>query len=160
MDGQLFRHLNIRTDLVIEFMAVFSRFEYALKSAGFAYGGSKIVNPAWDKFANEIHHQFEQIDDEPLRKSVKFLLEKPPRKQVLIDDKLSFKEQIIDKQQCTTQQSLKMIRTVRNNLFHGGKYCIGEENEDGRNQQLVESSLKVLEHCCQLDKEVLASYKR
>lgn len=160
MNEQLFRHLNFPSELAIEFMAVFSRFEYALKSTEFADGGQTRVDPAWDRFANKVHHQFEQIDDEPLKVAVKFLLEEPPRKQVLINDELRFIEQIIDAQQCTTQQILKMVRTVRNNLFHGGKYCIGEEMEPGRNQQLVESSLKVLEHCYKLDEKVLVSYER
>lgn len=160
MNKQLFRHLKVHPDMAIEFMAIFSRFEYALKSSGYANGGPTNVSPAWDKFANEVHHKFVEIDDKPLKLAVKFLLEKPPRKQVLMDNKLNFKEQIIDKKQYSTQQILLMVRTVRNNLFHGGKYCVGEENEPGRNQQLVESSLRVLEYCYQLDKKVLVNYTK
>ena len=160
MNRHLFRHLKVHHDVVIEFIAVFSRLEYALKSAGFADGGLSGVNPAWDRFANKIHPQFKEIEDELLKEAVRVLLEEPPRKQVLIDNELSFKKQIIDINQHETQQILKMVRTVRNNLFHGGKYCIGEETEPGRNQQLVEASLKVLEHCYQLEEKVLISYER
>ncbi len=160
MNDQLLRHLNISADLVVEFMAVFSRFEYALKSTDFADGGPARVDPAWDRFANHIHEQLIAANDKSLNKARIYLLEEPPRKQVLIDGELKFSDQTIDTNQCSTQQLLKMVRTIRNNLFHGGKYCPDGEIEAGRNQRLIEASLEVLSNCCHLHDKVSASYER
>lgn len=160
MDDQLFRHLNVPNEIAIEFLSVFSRMEYALKSTEFADGGPGRVEPAWDRFANHIHDRFTQIKDETLHQSVNFLLDQPPRKQVLLEGRLRFIEQEIDKGQRSTQQLLKMIRTVRNNFLHGGKYAPDGEVEPGRNEQLVRASLEVLKQCRFLHEKVSASYER
>jgi hypothetical protein len=57
---RVFQHLHMPVALAIEFIAVFSRMEHALKSTGYALGNEGKVVPAWDKFANEINEQFEQ----------------------------------------------------------------------------------------------------
>lgn len=160
MDNQLFRHLNIPAEIAIEFLSVFSRMEYALKSTEFADGGPARVEPAWDRFANHIHERFTQLEDEALDRSVNLLLEQPPRKQVLLEGRLRFIEQEIDTGQRSTQQLLKMIRTVRNNFLHGGKYAPDGEVEQGRNERLVSASLEVLKQCRFLHEEVSASYER
>lgn len=160
MDDQLFRHLNVPMTIAVEFLAVFSRMEYALKSTEFADGGSARVEPAWDRFANHIHECFAQLEDVGLDRSVQLLLEQPPRKQVLLDGRLSFVEQEIEHGQRSTQQLLKMVRTVRNNLFHGGKYAPDGEVHQGRNEQLVTASLVVLKQCRVLHEMVSASYER
>lgn len=160
MDDQLFRHLNVPVAIAVEFLAVFSRMEYALKSTEFADGGPARVEPAWDRFANHIHERFVRLEDAELNRSVKFLLEKPPRKQVLLDGRLRFVEQEIEHGQRSTQQLLKMVRTVRNNLLHGGKYAPDGEVEQGRNEQLIMASLEVLKQCRVLHEEVSARYER
>lgn len=144
MDESLFRHLNIPADLATEF----------------ADGGPARVDPAWDRFANYVHERFTQLENEYLASSVKFLLEQPPRKQVLQNGRLEFIKQEIEHGQRSTQQLLKMVRTVRNNLFHGGKYSPDGEVEQGRNEQLVTASLDVLKQCRLLHEEVSSSYER
>jgi len=160
MNESLFRHLNVPVELAIEFLAVFSRMEYALKSTGFANGGPARVDPTWDRFANHIHKDVTQLNEVALTNSVTFLLEQPPRKQVLQDERLKFVGQEIDCEQQSTQQLLKMVRTVRNNLFHGGKYCPEGEVEQGRNEQLISAYLEVLKQCRYLHEGVSNSYER
>jgi hypothetical protein len=41
---------RIDKGLVLEFFGVFSRFEYALKRAGFATGNERRVGPDWECF--------------------------------------------------------------------------------------------------------------
>jgi len=160
MDESLFKHLNVPMEMATEFLAVFSRMEYALKSTEFADGGPARVDPAWDRFANHIHERFIQLESAALTKSATFLLKQPPRKQVLQDGHLKFVEQEVECEQRSTQQLLKMVRTVRNNLFHGGKYSSDGEVEKGRNEQLVAASLEVLKQCRLLHKGVSTSYER
>lgn len=156
----VFRHLHMPPDLACRFLAVFSRMEYALKSTRYAIGSKKKVDPAWDIFANEIDDAFFYIEDTAVVAARNFLLAYPPRKQALEGTRITFIDQNIDAKQKQTQQILLMVRTVRNNLFHGGKYLPGGEQEPGRNKLLVQHSLTVLLACSQLDDEVRNSFER
>ncbi|UEX76290.1 hypothetical protein [Sediminicurvatus halobius] len=156
-----FRHLHMPGELACEFMAVFARMEYALKATRFAVGNGGIVSASWDRFANEADELFHAESREDLRDAVEYLWESPPRKQVLTENNgVKFCDFVIDPQQRELQQLLLMIRTVRNNLFHGGKHLPDGEMEPGRNEALVRSSLVVLRTCAQLVEDVRESYER
>ncbi|WP_428098773.1 hypothetical protein [Candidatus Rariloculus sp.] len=155
-----FRHLEMPADLACEFLAVFSRLEYALKAAKYAHGDATRVEAAWDTFANSVNDAFTSIPDRDLQDAVSLLLGAPPRKQVIRDGLVKFVEQVIDRKQSDAQQTLLMVRTVRNNLFHGGKYLPHGEIEVGRNESLVRASLIVLNHCVSLDDAVNDAFQR
>lgn len=154
---EVFRHLHMPANLACEFLAVFSRMEYALKVSGYATGTNK-VEAWWDKFANDVDTAFNAVKHEDFLNAVGYLLAAPPRKQILKDDVLTFVDQTIDNKQGTAQQVLLMVRTVRNNLFHGGKFLPDGEKEMGRNETLVASSLIVLKRCVTLNEKVHLSY--
>jgi hypothetical protein len=158
--NEVFEHLHMPTELAIEFFAIFSRFEYALKATGTyamdSGGGKAAAN--WDLFANHIDGSFNAIEDADFKNAVGYLLEKPPRKQIYNNGIVSFKEQKIDGKQTKAQQTLLMIRTVRNNLFHGGKHIRGDEREPGRNEALVTSSLNVLRRCIGINEAVSSDF--
>ena len=105
----IFQHLHMPAKLVCDFLAMFSRIEYALKSTVFAEGNNQRVVPAWDRFANEIDDQFSEISDANLQEAVGYLLGTPPRKQVLEEGQLKFIDQTIDNNQRSTQQLLLMV---------------------------------------------------
>ena len=71
-----------------------------------------------------------------------------------------FIDQTIDNNQKPAQQLLLMVRTVRNNLFHGGKYLPEGETEAGRNHELVKHALNILLSCSKIDHEVRSSFER
>jgi hypothetical protein len=52
-----------------------------------------------------------------------------------------------------------MVRRVRNNLFHGGKFLAPEGAENDRDQLLVQHSLTVLRACIPLSAQVTAAYE-
>ncbi len=155
----MFRHLHMPEQLAIEFICTFSRLEYALKSTEFALGNENRVEAWWDMFANTIHEQFIALDEPDLLAATNYILTSPPRKQVLENESLKFVPQQIDTNQKSTQQLILMVRTVRNNLFHGGKYCPNGEMEEGRNECLVKSSLIVLKACTSLHEQVSISFE-
>ena len=146
-------------ELACEFLAVYSRMEYALKAANYASENEGTVTASWDRFANEIDGAFGQVADEELTAAVDYLLQNPPRKQVRKDGVLTFQDQVIDENQSRAQQALLMVRTVRNNLFHGGKYLPNGEVETGRNQELVQHSLTVLKRSISLNRFVRQCYE-
>lgn len=133
--------------------------EYALKAGGFAFGNDKGVDTNWDLFANTVNDAFLNIAEADVMEAREFLLQAPPRKQVLLDNHLRFVDQVIDTKQRPTQQMLLMVRTVRNNLFHGGKYLPDGEQEAGRNERLVRASLCVLQACSALDHRVRVNFE-
>ena len=154
-----FRHLHMPYELACEFLAVFSRFEYALKSTEYAHGNKGKVEPWWDKYSNDIDDAFNEITEPEFIEATAYLLGTPPRKQILSEGRVIFNDQTIDNNQAKANQVFKMIRTVRNNLFHGGKYLPNGEIEEGRNESLVRYSLLILKSCVHLHPQVGQSYE-
>ncbi|TGN96143.1 hypothetical protein [Burkholderia sp. USMB20] len=146
--------LPIDSDLVTGFMGVFSRYEYALKNSGFANGGEEEVRPNWDAFARDIADEFDRLDKPRFREAVDYLVTSPPRKQVLIGQRLEWKESPPNGAARVSSQALLMVRRVRNNLCHGGKYWIPDDERRGRNEKLVKASLAVLLACLPLNADV------
>lgn len=154
-----FRHLHMPPELACEFLAVFSRMEYALKATRFPIGDEGKVFAAWDKFANEADDAFDDSATDELREAIDYLIAAPPRKQVLEEgNKVRFRDFPKDLNQSKLQQLLQMVRVVRNNLFHGGKHLPSGESEPGRNEALVRYSLVVLRACISIFPEVQESY--
>lgn len=148
-------------ELACEFLAVFSRMEYALKATPpYVAGDGNRADALWDRFANAIDAAFAAIpqEDNQFWGAVDYLLNHPPRKQVLHGGALTFKDQVLDKRQTQAQQTLLMVRTVRNNLFHGGKHYPDGELEPGRNERLVRSSLEILKRTSTLSSDVQQRY--
>lgn len=150
----LFRHLHVDPSVAIEFIAVFSRCEYALKAVGFLEGDEKQVTAAWDRFANEVHGDFTKGTDAEVSEAVEYMLKTPPKKQVILGGLLTFVDQHVDEKQKTTQQLFRFVRTVRNNLFHGGKYVPSGEIEAGRNAVLISHSMTILRYSMMLRPDV------
>lgn len=155
----MFRHLHMPAELAVEFSAVFARMEYALKTGGFAVGNESKVDPNWDLFANTVNDDFLAIADAEVAAARDYLLQHPPKKQVLKNGQLTFADQVIDAKQRPTQQVLLTVRTIRNNLFHGGKHMPDGEREQGRNERLVRSALCVLMVCSVLHPGVQMSFE-
>lgn len=158
--NEAFRHLHMPWELACEFLAVFSRMEYALKATPpYARDAGSTVEAWWDRFANDLDSAFRAIPDETVGAAVDYLLSHPPRKQVVRDGAVAFVDQTIDAKQAKAQQVLLMVRTVRNNLFHGGKHYPDGELEPGRNELLVSHSLTVLKCFASLSEPVKHSYE-
>jgi len=153
---ELFKNLKINKDLVVEFFIYFSRFEYALKRAEYIRGNSKGAEAYWDKFVDEIKEAFDAKINTELEKAVNYLLSHPPKKQILDERRLSWKDNQRDKGESNTKYLLRLVRTVRNNLFHGSKYPV-YVTEQARDEKLLKSSLVILDACLEL-KQNLKDY--
>jgi hypothetical protein len=148
--------LNLDAKLACEFLGVFARYEFALKAVGLAIGDP--VQPAWDNYAKSIDPVFAKVTDAELTAAVDYLLTQPPKKQVLRDGKLAWESTPLDNVP-RAQQALSMVRRVRNNLFHGGKFLPAEAGSDpNRDQLLVQHSLVILRACLPLRADVEAAF--
>jgi hypothetical protein len=157
--NQLFPHFPIPQALAYEFLGTFARCEYALKCSSFAKGGSTSVEANWDSFANSIDWHFRRIKDGPFQAAVNFLLTEPPRKQVLRNGRVNWKDSPPDKNLSKTQQVLLMVRRIRNNLFHGAKVWSPEYGNRERDIRLLNAGLVVLKQCALINQEVSQAYE-
>lgn len=158
MNG-LFPHMPLPPALAYEFLGTFARCEYALKVSGFAKGSATSVEANWDTFSNAIDWHFRRVVDQAFKDAVNFLLTEPPRKQVLRDGRVAWKDSPPDNGLNKAQQVLLMVRRIRNNLFHGAKVWSPEYDNRERDIKLVEAGLVVLRQCAQLNQHVHMAYE-
>lgn len=140
--------LNVPRELTLEFLATFARFEFALKKAGYAQGDDSKVSPDWDSFAGDVA-QLEAAVIAPVLNSCQYLQQNPPKKQVLQNGTLHWVER-----QGTSGSAigdvLLSVRTVRNNVFHGGKFPDGSVAEPLRDEALIRDCLAALKGLLEL----------
>lgn len=139
-------------DLILEFFKLFGRMEYSLKASG-KYLTSDNRNNAladWKKFSSDNNEKFSS----DYNFSDSYILENPPKIQKNIDDSLTFEEHFTEGNS-DLQTLIAYIKTVRNNLFHGGKgtdLSIIDDND--RNKKLLICSIEILKNCIFLDDDI------
>jgi hypothetical protein len=146
--------------LEYRFFSIFSVFEYALKAMGYTrpsrWDG---VTPDWESFVDDIENDFEWQKDSELSEAVEYLYAYPPRRQVLRGKYLAWDYNQRPPDDSDAAWLLRLVKTVRNNLFHGGKKPFDPE----RDTRLLNSSIRVLLAWADLKPElreaVLKAYK-
>ncbi len=152
-----FEHLQFSGELACEFFGVFSRFEFALKENGYWRSGrSAAAEPNWDKFAGEIANSFQQGQSAEVAAALTYLVNEPPMRQIIENNSVSWRPTIFPNAS-QAHKAFLAIRTVRNNLFHGGKHT--PHSPPGRDEELVKASLVVLKHCLSLHKGLRSDYE-
>ena len=151
--------IRIDRTLLLEFFLCFSRFEYALKAAGFATGGHDHILPNWRRFARSLRDKFDKNSDTEVSKACDYILDDPPRKQVFVNGKLAWNTQARSRGDSGVEFLLRMVRTVRNNLFHGGKHNIEVHEDTARSEALLRSSLAILNECLRLSRDLKRTFE-
>jgi hypothetical protein len=139
--------------LAWEFFVFFSRFEYALKrNQRFLRPGTGDAEANWDRFASDFNAAFLALDQPPLHAAVDFYQASAPRKQLRSDGSMSWSEpQSWDKREPLLIWLLRVVRTVRNNLFHGGKFPLIPISDPSRDRDLLIHAIAILAACLRLD---------
>jgi len=153
-----FTHAIARDDaLVCDFFVKFSRFECALKKVGFVKPGAHdSAIPAWGEFADTLSGKLDTVTDADFIDAKSFLMREPPRRQVFVaPNGVGWEANPRRANESDARYLLRLIRDVRNNLFHGGKYPAtngGPITEASlRNAALLRACLVVLDHCLSMD---------
>ena len=144
---------EIDGNLVRNFFVFFARFEYALKREGVLKGDDKSAGVDWDCYAKRVRGLFEPTTSSSMTHSLGWLLKNPPQKQVVLNGQLRFAPVTKDESESEASYILRLVRTVRNNLFHGGKFpepC-GPIAETSRDQHLLRAAMNVLQECARDD---------
>jgi len=156
---------EVDKDLLLNFFLTFSRFEYALKSSGFfkrhhpAPPRRPEAEPDWDRFAVSLRRSFDLGATIELQEACDYLLDSPPNKQIIIDDGVAWETPVRLDNHTDIEFLIRMIRRVRNNLFHGGKYNIGVHEDAQRTEKLLRCALIVLQSCLDLSPTQNRAYK-
>jgi hypothetical protein len=135
------------TNQAFEFFYWFSRFEFALKENGHlkSHGMGSKAEPGWDEFV--IHWQ----DLYAASPEAAELLAKPPEAQfVLANDQLAWRPVGLSDCRFDLAKVVRLIKTVRNNLFHGGKHGGASWDSPQRTASLLSTSKSVLDQLAQL----------
>lgn len=111
---------------------------------------------SWDEYAESIRGEFPRATDSGFVAACNYLRDNPPDLQVVLDDQLGWKGVVQGSGESTARYILRLVQTVRNNLFHGGKYPYpaGPVSDVARNQDLLKASVSILEQCLILSAEI------
>lgn len=140
-------------DLIFQFFWSFAAFECAMKRAGFCRAGRyEMAEPNWRSFETGIRET--ALASESFKVAAKRLIELAPRCQVVVAGKLGWQTAAQGKAD-DVEYALFLLRTVRNNLFHGGKYEHGGPVQDvARDTEILTAGMALLGECYELDNRV------
>ncbi len=158
MGEEFLTNVALDHDLLFEFFLTFARFEFSLKAAGFVTGDHREAKPDWLGFGETLDLDLARQDSK-CAEAIDYLGLHPPWRQVMKANALAWDSTVaftrLDRLQCV----LDLVRRVRNNLFHGGKFNDEVHSGPGRNELLIRHSLSVLHRCLELSESVAERYR-
>ena len=131
-------------DLTFEFFILFSKFECALKHSGYLKRSRGYAEPDWNKFADNSEASLEKLFSYSNQRTVShalYITTAPPKRQWVENGRLTWKETESPR---NFKDFLNCIKTVRNNLFHGGKFGCDGFTDPERSFQLIAASIAIL----------------
>jgi len=134
-------------ELAFDFFYWFSRFEFALKENGYLVSimvGAR-AQPNWDRFV--VEHQDHYA---PSQVACALIAANPLRQIVDDDGGLTFGEVPFAVDATEFRRVIGLAKTVRNNLFHGGKHGSGDWDDSDRMTELLKVTTTVLAELAQL----------
>lgn len=130
-------------ELASRFFILFSRFEYSLKRSGYCKADKDIAEADWSLFANLIADKLFLNDTVEFKQAAEYMKLRPPSRQMR-DMTWKVKECKVNSPVGESRWLIDSVRTIRNNLLHGGKYPLIVIDEPARNQLLLQHSMEVL----------------
>jgi hypothetical protein len=139
------------------FLALFARWECALKSTGYVRtNGLHHALADWNRFATDNEAAIAMLADGDFVAARTFLLASPPKQQVLNNGAVEWRDNPRRPNETDAMYLFRVVKDVRNNLFHGGKFVTGFAPELARDRALVDHATRVLESAASIDQRVLA----
>ncbi len=152
--------LTVEPNLAIEFLAMFSRFEYALKvTTKFRMPENGEAKANWHAFVNEVGPLFDHKTNNSLSEAFNYLTGQPLKFLGIHDGVLDWHEFRLPENSSNADKVIRVIKQVRHNLFHGGKFAHDSHASKDRDTKLLKYGLIVLENMIQLIEEVKSAYE-
>jgi hypothetical protein len=167
-------NVQLDRDLLLEFFLTFARFEYALKVSDFVTSRrppsgrspwhlTPPAEPDWRRYAGTIDLAA-ACEDPTCSAAIEFLKFAPPLREVFLGESIgrAWDGGSTDYLEFDSmEQVLELVRRIRNNLFHGGKFeyhAGAAEVMRERNELLLRHGLAVLHRCLALSPAVAVNY--
>lgn len=135
------------SELAFEFFYWFSRFEFALKENGYLHShepGAK-AEPGWDELIDQWHADFVGSTESNI------LLKSPPERQVVAaGNALAWKPVGLGDCKSELAKVVRLLKTIRNNLFHGGKHGGAGWDDSKRTEGLLRTGKALLDQLAAL----------
>lgn len=147
--------LGIDPNLVLEFLLTFARFEYALKRIP-RYRRvdrrTRRVSPNWSEYCEAQANRFDPSSDQELHQAYHYLDRYRPGVQSADPLGMLYWEAPPRGKKTDLEWVLSLVRNVRNNLFHGGKYPspTAPLEDAGADRHLLDASLTILRAAAEL----------
>lgn len=151
-------YTSINRDLVLDFFLALSRMEFALKVSGFTVENITEAKPNWDRFSSSIKESYLNESNPEFLEAVSYYLHNPPAKQVITNGVLDWKH-TSNNNLSEIENALLLVRRVRNNLFHGGKYNMQMNEETARNSLLLNHGITILNGVLEYNLQVKNAYE-
>lgn len=141
--------------LAFDFFYSFSRFEFALKENGLVHAGPRDVAQAdWKRFIGQFEEAYRPCE------AADALLRDPPDIQVVKNaTAMEWRPLTFSENQSELSKVALAVKTMRNNLFHGGKHSAAGWDEPERVRFLLRQGHQVLDSFARLTGFV-ADYER
>lgn len=144
---------------VFRFLALFARWECALKRTEFVKTGQHGQAEAdWDLYADAVVSPLAALSAGAFIAAREALVANPPRRQQLDGKRVRWVANPRRAKETDARYLLRVVRDVRNNLFHGSKYQDGPVDELARDQRLIDHATTILEACVDLEPRVRAVF--
>lgn len=151
-------HLPVSRELALEFLAVFSRFEFALKVTTFRQPGEGEAKANWIGFANEVAGTFNPNRTPELADAFAYVVGQPLRRFAVVNGALDWYPFNVPARISDAERVVRVVGQIRNNLFHGGKFARDPQVNAERDTKLLAGSLVLLRELRQLAPQVEAAY--
>jgi hypothetical protein len=137
------RHDDIQPDLrdlAFDFFYWFSRFEFALKENGYLVisPNDHHAMPNWDQFVSDHRAAYSASA------AATTLIEAKPQEEVVTAHGLGFADLVFSPGTADLDKVVRYAKTVRNNLFHGGKHGSAYWDNPQRMHLLLGTTIQVL----------------
>lgn len=143
------------TTVAYDFFFWFSRFEFALKENHFlrssAFGAR--AEPGWNQFIQSYQAKY------VLTATAARLIDAAPEQQIVGAGGLDWRPARFDPNASDLSKVVVLLKTLRNNLFHGGKHGVRDWDDPPRTAELLKLGRAVLDELAQLA-GFEADYKR
>ncbi len=125
---------------------------------GFRQPGDGEARADWTALANATSNAFDPNRNAELREAFVYLTSEPPRRFVVEAGRLGWYPSNPTAGISETSKVVGLIRQVRNNLFHGGKFAPDSHSGTDRDSRLIRASLVLLRELLPLSPQVQAAY--
>nr|WP_295712575.1 hypothetical protein [uncultured Halomonas sp.] len=138
---------NELKDLTFDFFYWFSRFEFALKESKYLKrdGIGDNAEPGWFKFIDQHKQAFQHTDE-----TRNLLALNPKRQKVSENAGLEWKDVGLDDCDSELCKVVRLLKTTRNNLFHGGKHGAEGWDDPERTKELLVVGKSILDRLAEL----------